>query len=189
MTTPRGILQRWIILWQPGKHVQQREQIFNKMVAESRAGIYRICLAYLNDRSWADDLYQEIMLQLWSCMDRFRGEAKRSTWIYRVAVNTAVTYNALNRRNSHRELPEGAHHLPDDVSVTGQEQQMQQLYAAIARLAEQDRLIISLVLEDLSYKEIADITGSSVTNTGVRIARIKARLMRLMNPENVEDGF
>jgi RNA polymerase sigma factor (sigma-70 family) len=169
--------------------VQQREQIFNEMVAESRAAIYRICLAYLHDRSWADDLYQEILLQLWSSMHRFRGDAKRSTWVYRVAVNTAFTYNALHRRNSHRELPEAVHHLPDETSVNGQEQQMQQLYAAIARLAEQDRLIISLVLEDLSYKEIADITGSSVTNTGVRIARIKARLMKLMNPENAEDGF
>jgi len=169
--------------------VQHREQIFNDMVAENRAGIYRICLAYLHDRSWADDLYQEILLQLWSSLDRFRGEAKRSTWVYRVAVNTAITYNALHRRSSHQELPDTIQHLPDDAAGKGQEQQMQQLYAAIAQLAEQDRLIISLVLEDLSYKEIADITGSSVTNTGVRINRIKARLMKLMNPENREDEF
>lgn len=165
--------------------MSHREQIFSEIVRDNRNSIYRICLAYLYDRSYADDLYQEILLQIWSSLDSYSGAAKMSTWVYRVAMNTAITYNSLHKKNRHHELPDTVQ-IADENPAPQQEQRMQQLYKAISMLEEQDRLIISLVLEDVSYKEIAEITGSNVNNTGVRINRIKTRLMKLMDPKNDE---
>lgn len=167
-----------------------KEQIFGQLVKENRDAVYRICLAYLYDRSHADDLYQEILLQAWKSLDNFRGDASISTWLYRIAVNTAITYNRKQVKNKVEALPD---HLQPAVSFYSEsrakEEQLNQLSLAISRLEEQDRLLISLVLEDMSYKQIAEITGTSVNNTGVRITRAKARLMKLMTDKNAADGF
>lgn len=152
------------------------------MVRDNRDSIYRICRAYVYDRLWADDLYQEILLQLWGSMDSYRGTAKLSTWVYRVAVNTAITYNTRQKKHAYQQLPDISG-LPDD-HTPAEDEQLQALYRAINQLEPQDRLVISLVLEGLSYKEIAEITGATVTNTGARISRIKTRIMNLTNPES-----
>ncbi len=165
--------------------MQNREQIFNEIVKDNREGIYRICLAWLYNKSFADDLYQEIMLQIWKSIERYRGDAKLSTWVYRIAVNTAITYNHESRKSTHSTLPETFNIADDTIGMAHEkEQKLTALQKAISQLEEQDRLIISLVLEDLTYKEIAEITGTNVNNTGVRIARIKTRLMKLMENLN-----
>jgi len=160
--------------------LQNRDLIFTEIIQQNHGSIYRICKAYLYDRSHADDLYQEILLQIWKSMSNYKGNAQISTWIYRVAVNTAISYNAQHKKNRHEELPENTD-IPEEHG-TGSEKEMQLILLnnAISQLEEHDRLIISLVLENLSYKEIAEITGSNINNTGVRIARIKARLLRIM---------
>ena len=160
--------------------MQNRDLIFTEIIQQNHGSIYRICKAYLYDRSHADDLYQEILLQIWKSMSNYKGNAQISTWIYRVAVNTAISYNAQHKKNRHEELPENTD-IPEEHG-TGSEKEMQLILLnnAISQLEEHDRLIISLVLENLSYKEIAEITGSNINNTGVRIARIKARLLRIM---------
>lgn len=166
------------------------EQIFTQAVKDNQAAIYRICLAYLYDRSHAADLYQEILLQVWKSMSRFRGDSSMSTWIYRIAVNTAITYNAQHKKTRHEELPDIS-----DMAETGmqekiaQEAQFNKLSQAISRLEEHDRLLVSLMLEGMSYKEIAEITGSNTNNVGVRITRIKTRLLRLMNHKTDDDGL
>ena len=166
------------------------EQLFNKAVQDNQAAVYRICLAYLYDRSHAADLYQEIMLQVWKSMPRFRGDASINTWIYRIAVNTAITYNAQYKRSSYAELPDMG-----GVADSGMREKMQQevalnkLSQAISKLEEHDRLLVSLMLEGMSYKEIAEITGSNNNNIGVRISRIKNRLMKLMNDKTDDDGL
>jgi len=167
--------------------LSQREQIFSDLVKDNHRSIYRICLAYLYDRSHADDLYQEILLQVWTSLDSYRGQSQLNTWVYRVAVNTAITYNALHKKSSHTPLPDTVHIADEEHYNPTTDERLQMLYKAIAKLEEQDRLVISLVLEDLSYKQIAEITGSNVNNTGVRIARIKTRLMKLMDPKTVND--
>lgn len=166
------------------------EQLFNKAVKDNQAAVYRICLAYLYDRSHAADLYQEIMLQVWKSMPRFRGDASINTWIYRIAVNTAITYNAQYKKAKHAALPDMG-----GVADTGIQEKIQQeaalnkLSYAISQLEEHDRLLVSLMLEGMSYKEIAEITGSNTNNIGVRITRIKARLMKLMNNKTEDDGL
>ncbi len=124
------------------------------------------------------------MLQIWKSIDRYRGDAKLSTWVYRIAVNTAITYNHENKKSTHAALP-GTFNIADETIGLAQEKELRitALQNAISQLEDQDRLIISLVLEDLSYKEIAEITGTSVNNTGVRIARIKTRIMKLMETQ------
>lgn len=160
------------------------------MVREHHGSIYRICMAYLYDKSHVDDLYQEILLQLWGSLDRYRGDAKMGTWVYRVAVNTAITYNIRNKKTKLEELPETIH-IADDPTGQAKEKetQLSQLYKAISQLEEQDRLLISLVLEDMSYRDIAEITGSNTNNIGVRINRVKARLLKLMTDKTDDDGL
>lgn len=170
--------------------LNQREQIFNDTVRENHASIYRICRAYLYDKSHAQDLYQEILLQLWNSIDKYRGAAHLNTWVYRVAVNTAITYNARSKRVRMEELPVTINiaEEPED-NAKEKESQLSMLTWAISQLDEYDRLIISLVLEDLSYKQIAEVTGSNTNSIGVRITRIKARLMKLMTDKTDRHGI
>ncbi len=161
----------------------QQETVFNELVKANHASIYRICRAYLYDVSHADDLYQEILYQVWKSMSNFKGQAKASTWIYRVAVNTAINFNLKNKRHQHVALPDSFQPPYQETLPEKQEQEAQvdKLRYCISKLATSDRLIISLVLENKSYKEIAEITGTTVTHTGVKINRIKTRLLHLMN--------
>ena len=170
--------------------MEQRDKIFDLIVQANRGGIYRICLAYLYDQSQADDLYQEILLQVWKSLDSFKGAAQISTWVYRVAVNTAISYNASHKKSRHEPLPDVLNIADDHTAAAQQkENKLNRLHQAINQLEEQDRLLISLVLEDMSYKEIAEITGSNTNNIGVRISRIKARLLKIMNDKMPEDGL
>lgn len=170
--------------------MEQKEKLFGKIVQDNHASIFRICRAYLYDKAHADDLYQEILLQLWTSLDKYRGDAQLSTWVYRVAVNTAITYNAGQKKYRVNSLPDTVN-IPDDGTHVAKEkeQQLSLLTWAIGQLEGQDRLIILLVLEDLSYKEIAEITGSSVSNTGARISRIKTRIMKLVNDKKDSHEF
>lgn len=159
---------------------------FNELVRANHASIYRICRAYLYDVSHADDLYQEILYQIWKSMQSFKEQAKVTTWIYRIAVNTAINFNLKNKRHQHQSMPDSFSIPYEETLPEKQEQELKltKLRYCISQLETQDRLIISLVLENKSYKEIAEITGISITNTGVKISRIKARLLHLM--ENVQ---
>lgn len=162
--------------------LKQHENYFNELVGANHASIYRICRAYLYDISHADDLYQEILFQVWNSLTGFKGEAKASTWIYRIAVNTAINYNLKNKRQQFDAMPDTLQ-LRYEETLSGkqeQERQLDKLRYCISQLEVQDRLVISLVLENKSYKEIAEITGATVTNTGVKINRIKTRLLQLM---------
>jgi RNA polymerase sigma factor (sigma-70 family) len=155
--------------------------MFSDLVRQNQAAIYRICRAYLYDRSHAEDLYQEILLQIWNSLSNYKGTAQVSTWIYRIAVNTAITYNIRNKKTHLEPLPDSFNIAEDNPGHDHEkESQLSRLTWAISQLEEKDRLIISLVLEDLSYKEIAEITGSNTNNIGVRITRIKTRIMKLM---------
>jgi RNA polymerase sigma factor (sigma-70 family) len=163
--------------------LDQQEQLFNQVLRENRASIYRICRAYLYDQSMADDLYQEILFQIWKSMKTFKGQSRVSTWVYRIAVNTSIGFNRKNKATHTELLPESLQ-LPYEESLLKkqeEEEQIDHLRFCIGKLPEAERLIISLVLEDKSYKEIAEITGANVSNVGVKINRIKARLLKLMS--------
>jgi RNA polymerase sigma factor (sigma-70 family) len=161
------------------------EESFNKLVVSNHASIYRICRAYIYDSSLADDLYQEILFQIWKSIKNFKGNSKVSTWVYRIAVNTAISFNLKNKRHQHESLPELLQVPYEDTLVNKKEDELKldHLRYCINLLEPADRLIISLVLEDKSYKDIAEITGNNMNNVGVKINRIKARLLKLMTTE------
>jgi RNA polymerase sigma-70 factor (ECF subfamily) len=156
----------------------ERERLFVRLFGQSGAGVRRLCYSYLNSASEVDDLFQEIMINVWKSLPKFRGEANLSTWVYRIAVNTALIHR--RRQRPSEELGD----MPDRRLSTQrhleQQEQLEALHRAIAQLGDQDRLIVSLLLEGLNYKEIADVTGITVNYVGVKISRIKQALEQLM---------
>ena len=161
------------------------EETFTKLVVSNRASIYRICRAYIYDASLADDLYQEILFQIWKSIKNFKGHAKVSTWVYRIAVNTAISFNLKNKRHQHEPIPDFFPMAYEDTMEDKKESEIRldHLRYCINQLEPADRLIISLVLEDKSYKDIAEITGNNANLVGVKINRIKARLLKLMSTQ------
>jgi RNA polymerase sigma factor (sigma-70 family) len=164
------------------QRMDQQEKNFTELVAENHASIYRICRAYLYDASLADDLYQEILYQVWTSIESYRGAAKVNTWIYRIAINTAINFNLKNKKHQHVSIPEYVQIPYEDTLLQKleQEDQLDRLRVCISQLEASDRLIISLVLEDKSYRDIAEITGGNINSVGVKINRIKGRLLKLM---------
>lgn len=155
----------------------EKEKQFHALVTQYKASIWRVCYAYLADRSFAEDVYQDILAEIWKSMDQFRGASGWHTWIYRVAVNTAISHGRKETRRPVNFLETPSEVADSDPSETQQTEALHQtLHDCIARLSEQDRLIVSLLLEDLSYQEIADVSGLSVNLVGVRINRIKPKL-------------
>src|SRR5262245_49080543 len=140
--------------------------------------VHRVCRTYFyRDPVQREDVFQDIMYQLWKSYPQFKGESKLSTWIYKVALNTAITHVRRDtRRPQSVELPESIPHccnINDDVS---RNEEIHLLYDAINTLSDVDKAIILLHLEDQTYDEIASITGLSKTNVSVRLVRIKRAL-------------
>ena len=134
--------------------------------------IFRVCMGYVNDHDQAKDLTQETFIAVWRNLSSFRNESKISTWIFRIATNNCLRAIEKNKRVTKVELP---FNLPA-VHEETQEEKLAFLYNCIAELEEMDRIIISLVLEDLPQAEIASIIGLSAGNIRVKIHRIKEKL-------------
>lgn len=154
----------------------ERERLFVRLFEERRAGVRRLCYSYLNSASEVDDLFQEIMTNVWKSLPNFRGDAKLSTWVYRIAVNTALIHRR-RQKPSEKLLDLPDHRVSTQRDLERQER-LDALHQAIAQLGDQDRLIVSLLLEGLDYKEIADVTGITANYVGVKISRIKQALVQ-----------
>ncbi len=159
------------------------EQRFLAWVQEYQERLVRICRFYTFHSEEEKDLYQEVLIQIWKSMPRFREESSPGTWVYRIAVNTALMYRrTLGRRKeqtSFDQLPDVIEQ-PDPEGNMDQQTRMQWLREAIANLGELDRTIVLLYLEELSYDEIAEVTGLSVSNVGVRLNRIRKKLSSMI---------
>ena len=156
---------------------QQEE--FTNLYNEYGEGIRKLCLGYTGDAVLAQDLLQETFIAVWNNMQNFRGDAKWSTWIYRIAVNTCLTHLRKKKDTLMDIENTSLSMLPEEVNT--KEQEVQLLYKCISRLQETDRLIITLVLEDKPYEEIASITGITEVNLRVKIHRIKKQLTQIYN--------
>jgi RNA polymerase sigma factor (sigma-70 family) len=158
--------------------ITQTEKEFLKLMEENQRIVHKISRLYRDSAEDRRDLFQEIVFQLWKAYPSFRGEAKVSSWMYRIALNTALaTFRKNNVKISYRDtLPDLA---DDSGEVSGQEEQM---YKALKKLSESERAIIALFLEDYSYQEIAQITGITENYVGVKISRIKEKLKTIINP-------
>jgi RNA polymerase sigma factor (sigma-70 family) len=156
-----------------------QQQEFTNLYNDYGEGIRKLCLGYTGDAVLAQDLLQETFIAVWNNMGKFRGDAKWSTWIYRIAVNTCLSH-LRKKKDIVMDIENTAFSLlPDDVN--NKEQEVQLLYKCISQLQQTDRLIITLVLEDKPYEEIAAITGITEVNLRVKIHRIKKQLTQIYN--------
>lgn len=158
------------------------DKAFLAMVHQHQKIIYKVSKMYRNTREDQEDLFQEIVYQLWRAYGSFRNEAKLSTWIYRIALNTAIaTYRKKRiKLDYQQDIPE--QHHPNDAYETSENEE--RMYQALRQLNDAEKAVISLYLEDYSYKEISEITGMSESYVGVRINRIKTKLKKLVGNKN-----
>lgn len=169
----------------------ERHRRFLERVEPHRGAIRKVAALYARDTAEREDLFQEILLQLWRSFDAFRGDSAFSTFLYRVALNTALL---RVRRACSRPALETGRTLDDLAGVPAREREerdadVERLYAAIRRLAPLDRAVVLLVLEERSHEEIAAVTGLSVGTVSVRLFRAKARLRVLLNDgESAQEG-
>ena len=152
---------------------------FTKMVKEYRKTIYTVCYFYSKDTEEVNDLYQEILINLWKGFEKFRGESSLKTWIWRVSLNTCNNQKR-KKKSSVQTIP-----LSIDIDLYNdddvQSKQIQMLYDRINRLDVFDRAIILLWLENMSYQDIANVVGISVSNVTTRLFRIKEQLKSMSN--------
>jgi RNA polymerase sigma factor (sigma-70 family) len=152
------------------------ETDFIALIDQHQAIIHKICRLYRDTKEDREDLFQEIVFQLWKAAPTFRGEAKFSSWLYRVALSTAISVYRKKKPAIHY-VPA----LPDKYDTQLQpDEQREQLMQALKQLNDADKALITLYLEDLSYQEIATIVGISESNVGVRLNRIKTKIQQLL---------
>ena len=153
-----------------------REVEFVRTIKENEGVIFKITTIYTDNREDQRDLYQDIVYQLWKSFDAFRGEAKFSTWMYRIALNTALSRIKKNKRKGHALPIEQVVLTQTELYDTVFEERIKTLYEQIHQLNVLEKGLMLLLLEGKSYSEIAEITGLTPSNVGTRISRIKTKL-------------
>jgi RNA polymerase sigma-70 factor (ECF subfamily) len=154
------------------------EREFTEEIEKCRRIIFKVIRLYVNNPEDEKDLYQEILLQAWRSYTRFRGESKFSTWLYRISLNTVLTF----KRRPYLVKPhEDLASLNTPVPNTRPADEVDALYSAIKSLNEIDRMIITLHLDGYANEEIADIAGLTAGHIGVKLFRIKALLTNILN--------
>ena len=157
--------------------MESLETKFAEMVREHKSTIFTVCFMFSKGQDEVNDLFQEVLINLWKGIGNFKGESDIKTWIYRVSLNTCISFERKKKRDT----------LPLDMDVNLYEErdddtrQIKMLYNRINKLGFFDRAIVLLWLENLSYNEIAAITGITVKNVSVRLFRIKEQLKKMSN--------
>lgn len=148
---------------------------FISIITEHQGLIYKVCRMYRDNAEDIRDLYQDIVLQLWRAFSSFKGESKISTWIYRVALNTAITQLRKNRHKpTHLSITE---HMTETIrDKDSPADEIEHMNKAIAHLTEVEKAIIILYMDEYKYKEIAEMVGTSESNVGFKINQIKKKL-------------
>ena len=173
------------------------EQEFLSVIREYERVIYKVCYLYTTPNATLNDLYQEVVLNIWKAFPKFRRECKISTWIYRIALNTCISFI-----RKEKNIPEivtltsfirKEKNIPEIVTLTQEadrseeddetQAMLRQLYQMINRLGQLEKSIILLYLEEKSYEEISEITGLTVTNVATKLNRIKDKLKKMNKEE------
>ena len=145
--------------------------------------VHKVCTLYTNNRNAHNDLFQEITIQLWKAYPKFRGDSKFSTWMYRVALNTAITlYRKSKRRVQTQDYESVIFKIKADEYDETEEQQLKLMYKAVKQLNDIDKALVFLYLEDKNYSEISETLGISEVNARVKMNRIKTKLRTILNP-------
>ena len=156
------------------------EKEFIELINNNRALIFKVCNLYCHDHESRRDLFQEVVLQLWKSYPNFRKDAAGGTWIYRVALNTAISnFRKESKKPEKTSITLSEFDIPD-MSARDERENSSALHGAIGRLTQLEKAIILLYLEEKSYDEISEIIGISNSNVGVRLNRIKNKLSKLI---------
>lgn len=154
---------------------------FILLITDNQGIIFKVCNMYCNSREDKEDLFQDIVLQLWRAYGTFKGDSKVSTWVYRIALNNAITWF---RKETKREKFSGLNENAFEVAATDnkeENEQVLQMYGAIRNLPELERAITMLYMDDYSYKDIAELMGLSESNIGFILNKIRTKLKTLVN--------
>ncbi|TLP79194.1 RNA polymerase sigma factor [Maribacter sp. ACAM166] len=159
-----------------------KEALFTDLIREHQGLLFKVTSIYTDNKQDQEDLFQEVVYQLWKYFDSFRNESKISTWMYRVGMNTAITH--LKRKRRRPDSISIADTVIKETDITKDEiyeERLRLLYRQLKQLNTLDMGLIFLLLEGKRYKEIAEITGLEASNVGTRISRIKKKLKTNMN--------
>jgi RNA polymerase sigma factor (sigma-70 family) len=150
---------------------------FSELITQHQGIIHKVCRLYRNSREDREDLFQEIVFQVWKALPGFEGRAKITSWMYRIALNTAMaTFRKRITPISYVEQLPDYTEEPNDDEASRHERMM----AALQQLTDAEKALITLYFEDLSYEEIAEITGINANHVGVKLHRIKTKLQKLL---------
>ncbi len=162
--------------------MSNKEQLFKEIFDANSKKIYHLCFGYTGDDDAANDLLQETFLKVWQNLEKFRNQSMISTWIYRIAVNTCLTYLKSEKRQAKDELtPNIIENREEETEDKEKQEQVKTLYQCISKLEENERIIITMVMDEVPYPEIAEVSGISEGNLRVKIHRIKHKLTELYN--------
>ena len=151
---------------------------FSVMVRQNKNTIFTVCYMFSKDQEEVNDLFQEVLIRLWQGFDNYKGNSKERTWIYRVALNTCISFDRKKRRHNKKQV-----YMGDDLFGCNEHdsQQTEVLHKRITRLRPLDRAIVLLWLGGISYEEIGSIIGITAKNVSVRLYRIREQLKNMSN--------
>lgn len=170
---------------------QEQETVFRRWLDEHLGLMMKVARGCATSPQDQDDLFQDILVQIWSSIPAFRGEAKETTWIYRVAFNTALTWRRTERRRreGHEKflkLDASPDAQPSHLDSLPEQEIVQRLYAAIRHLPKVDASLTLMHLDGLSYQEMAEVLGISENYIGVKLNRIRKQLLEQLKGANDE---
>ncbi|MDW5288214.1 RNA polymerase sigma factor [Formosa sp. PL04] len=162
---------------------KDQEHNFIELLEKHQNIVHKVCRLYTNDYDAHNDLFQEITIQLWKAYPKFRGDAKFSTWMYRIGLNTAITlYRKSKRRVETQDFDAVQFRIKAEDYDDTEEEQLKLLYSAVKQLNDIEKALVFLYLEDKNYKEISDTMGISEVNARVKMNRVKTKLRTILNP-------
>ncbi|MFD2915321.1 RNA polymerase sigma factor [Psychroserpens luteus] len=162
---------------------KELENNFVELLEKHQNIVHKVCRLYTNNQDAHNDLFQEITIQLWKAYPKFRGDAKFSTWMYRVGLNTAITlYRKSKRTIKTQEFESVSFKIKSVEYDDTEEQQLKLLYKAVHQLNDIEKALVLLYLEDKNYSEISETLGISEVNARVKMNRVKKKLRTILNP-------
>lgn len=166
-------------------NVSNKKDKFLEEIFRHQALIHKVCRMYRDTAEDREDLFKEIVYQLWKSYPNFQGKSKISSWMYRISLNTAMaTFRKPKVQLLFTQTIPDSPPLQDSYDTAEAHSREETLFAAIRRLDEDERALIALYLEDMSYGEIADIIGITENNVGVRLNRIKKKIKNLLSDKD-----
>ena len=160
---------------------------FISQVEKHQGIIYKVSRMYCDKNECRQDLFQDILVQLWQSYPSFNNKSKFSTWLYRVALNTAIAQFRKDKKNNEDSMPEIPVNIVEEETYKEKEDRREIVQKAISKLNKAEKAIIILYMDDYSYEEISDIAGITMSNVGVKINRIKTKLQKILT--ELEYGF